>query len=86
MKKTERIDIRLTPEEKALLEHQAQEHGMNLSEYTRHSITKCFTQKTHEWQVENSLTENHIINSLLLNSELSNKSKQIIGKEIGKYV
>lgn len=71
---------------KKLLKQQAQKNGMNISEYVCFLVEKDSNQKSHKQQIENALIENSILNSLLLNPELSNKSKQIIGKEIGKHV
>lgn len=86
MKKSKRIDLRLTPEEKQFLKQQAQEHDMTVSEYIWHCIINNAGQKTHEQQITDSLAENHILNSLLLHPDLNNKSKKIITREMKQYV
>ncbi len=86
MKKSKRIDLRATPEEIILLDQQAKENGMNRSEYIFSLVKKDSRQNSHELQIKNSLIENGLFNSLLLNPSLSNKAKQIIGKEMRKYV
>lgn len=86
MKKSERIDLRLTPKEKNLLEIQAREHNMNNSQYICSLLKQNAALKNHEQQMKDSLAENHILNSLLLNPNLGKTVKQIIGKEIQKYV
>lgn len=85
-KKTERLQLRLTQEIRKLLEQQCQEHGMNFTEYICALIKKDFIQQSHEQQIEDAMAENHVLNSLLLNPDISSKAKQLIGKEIGKYV
>lgn len=86
MKKSERTDLRLTPEEKNLLETQAREHGMNNSRYICSLLKQDAVPKNHEQKIKDSLAENRILNSLLTNPNLSKTVKQMIGKEIEKYV
>lgn len=86
MKKSKRVDLRLTPEEKQFLKQQAQEQDMTVSEYTWHCIINNAGKKTHEQQITDSLAENHILNALLLHPDLSNKTKKIITEEMKQYV
>ena len=86
MKKSERIDLRLTPEERKLLETKARERNMNNSQCICSLLKQNAIPKSHEQQITDSLTGNDILHSLLLNPTLSNTAKQTIGKEIQKYV
>ncbi len=86
MKRSERVDLRFTFEEKESLKHQAQEHGMDISSYVRHLINKDALPHSHEQWIEGSLIGNSLFNSLLLNPGLSLKCKQAISREVEKYV
>ena len=82
MKKSERIDLRLTPEEKNLLETQAREHGMNHSQYICFLLKRVAVPKNHEQKIKDSLAENHILNSLLANPNLGKNAKQLDRKSV----
>ncbi len=86
MKKTDRIPLRVSPEQKELIKAQATKQNMNNTEYILSLIEQDSKSISHEQLIQNSLSENQLINSLLTNPELSNKAKETIGKEIRKYV
>ncbi len=86
VKKTERVDFRFPLETKELMNSMAKKHNMKNSQYVRSLIEKDAHSISHEQQIQNSLRENHFINSLLANPDMPNKCKQLIGKELEKYV
>ena len=86
MKKTKRIDIRVTPDMNKLVETKAGALNKNKSEYICSLIEHDLKSVSHEQLIQNSLCENEFINSLLTNTELPDKSKRVIGKEMRKYV
>ncbi|MCI8940253.1 MAG: hypothetical protein HFH12_09740 [Dorea sp.] len=95
-KKDATINLRLPYETKELLTTLAENHGKSSSAYLRLLIEKdanavISNQNTqqhisHKQMVINSLKENQFINSLLANTEISNKGKKAIGRELRKYV
>ena len=84
--KTDRLDIRFRPEIKNLANRKAHEQNLTTSKYICNLIEKNEQNISHEQLIEHSLKENHFINSLLTNEGLSLRSKQLIGKEMKKYV
>lgn len=84
--KTERIDIRTTSEAKSIIRTGATSTQQNISEFMVNSSIQAALSLTHKGQIQNILPENDFFNSLLINPELSNKSKQIMSKELRKYV
>lgn len=102
MKKEKRMDLRITEDLKKTTKENAKKKHMNTSEYicdliekdtnsmSHEQITPNTLKSTktlsHEQMVQNALSENELINGLLTNSEIPNKTKQLIGKEMRKYV
>lgn len=86
MRKNERIDLRVSSEDKILIKQKAEEQHMSTSEYLCHLVKKDCQMLSHEQMIMHSIPENQFINSLLVHPELSNKTKQIIGKELRSYV
>ena len=84
--KTDRLDIRCEPKIKNKAKRKASEQGITASIYICNLIENDEESMSHEQQIEHSLTENHLINSLLASDELPIKYKKLIGKEIKKYV
>ena len=85
-KKTEQINLRLTKSEKDMLYKNAGIDGKNVTEYTINLIKNNSKSVSYEQYITDSMTENNIINNLLLSDKLSNKSKKIISREVRKYV
>lgn len=84
--KTERITLRLSGKEKDMVNKLADDNGMNVSKLILSLIDKELNSVPHEQYITKSLEENKLINSLFSNGDLSNKSKQVISREIKKYV
>lgn len=84
--KTERITLRLSGTEKDMVNKLADDNGMNVSKLILNLVDKELNSMPHEQYISKSLEENKLINSLLSNDDLSNKSKQVISREIKKYV
>lgn len=84
--KTERIPLRVTPEQKKSIEIQARSQKKRTTEYLIGLAEQDLKSISHEQLTINSLSENQFINNLLTHPDISNKDKQIIGKEIRKYV
>lgn len=85
-KKTEQINLRLTRSEKDMLYKNAGINRNNITEYIINLIKNNSKSVSYEQYIADSMTENSIINNLLLNDELSDKSKKIIIQEVRKYV
>ena len=85
-KKTEQINLRLTKSEKDMLYKNAGIDGKNVTEYIINLIKNNSKSVSYEQYITDSMTENSIINNLLLSDKLSNKSKKIISREVRKYV
>lgn len=85
-KKTEQINLRLTRSEKDMLYKNAGINRNNITEYIINLIKNNSKIVSYEQYIADSMTENSIINNLLLNDELSDKSKKIIIQEVRKYV
>ena len=85
-KKTEQINLRLTKSEKDMLYKNAGINGTNVTEYIINLIKNNSKSVSYEQYITDSMTENNIINNLLLSDKLSNKSKKIIIREVRKYV
>ena len=85
-KKTEQINLRLTKSEKDMLYKNAGINGKNVTEYIINFIKNNSKSVSYEQYITDSMTENNIINNLLLSDKLSNKSKKIIIREVRKYV
>ena len=85
-KKTEQINLRLTKSEKDMLYKNAGINGKNVTEYIINLIKNNSNSVSYEQYITDSMTENNIINNLLLSDKLSNKSKKIIIREVRKYV
>lgn len=83
MKKNNRLYMRISDSDKALLEKLAKEHRMSLSEYICFSVKECESVKN---QIYPTMILGEFIAGLYSNPDLSSKAKQIIGKEIQKYV
>jgi len=86
MKKTERIPLRVSPEQKDLIGVQAKKQNKTTTEYLIGLAEQDRKSISHEHMIQNALSENQFINSLLIHPSISNKDKQIIGKELRKYV
>lgn len=86
MRKNERVDLRVSSEDKILIKQKAEEQHMSASEYLCHLVKKDCQMLSHEQRIIHCIPENQFINSLLALPELPNKSKQIIGKELRNYV
>lgn len=86
MKKTERLYCRLTSEEKEELKTLAHTQDLTISAYLQHLIDGIIQHPTHEQQIQSALTDNQLINTLLMSPEVPLKAKQFIGKEMKKYV
>ena len=84
--KTDRLDLRVSPEQKEFVEMQAKKQNKNKTEYILSLIEQDSISISHEQLISNSLSENQFINDLLTHPDISNKDKQIIGQEIRKYV
>ena len=84
--KTDRLDLRVSPEQKEFVEMQAKKQNKHKTEYILSLIEQDSISISHEQLISNSLSENQFINDLLTHPDISNKDKQIIGKEIRKYV
>ena len=84
--KTDRLDLRVSPEQKEFVEMQAKKQNKNKTEYILSLIEQDSISISHEQLISSSLSENQFINDLLTHPDISNKDKQIIGKEIRKYV
>lgn len=84
--KKERIDIRVTPDQKRQWAQSAKEAGLSHSAYICTIMDKATSVQSHEENVTNSLKENQFIHSLLLNANLSDKAKKIIVGEMKKHV
>ncbi len=84
--KTERVHFRVSLETKETMHSSAAKKGLNYSEYFRWLVEQDAKRLSHEEQIQNSLHENTFINRLFTNQELTLKSKQIIAKELRKYV
>lgn len=88
MAKTERIFIRVTHEQKTNIVEAAKAHGLTVTDY----FLKMFSDSipnapdTYEQVIENTIAENNFYNSLMTNESLPNETKQIICKELRKYV
>lgn len=76
----------MSPEQKEFVEMQAKKQNKNKTEYILSLIEQDSISISHEQLISNSLSENQFINDLLTHPDISNKDKQIIGKEIRKYV
>ena len=85
-KKTEQINLRLTRSEKDMLYKNAGINRNNITEYIINLIKNNSKIVSYEQYIADSMTENNIINNLLLSDKLSNKSKKIISREVRKYV
>lgn len=85
-KKTERINLRLTIAEKRLINEEAKRNNQNITEHIVSLIKNEKSCTSHEQRIADSMAANQLINNLLTSSELSNKAKEIISKEIRKYV
>ena len=85
-KKTEQINLRLTRSEKDMLYKNAGINRNNITEYIINLIKNNSKIVSYEQYIADSMTENNIINNLLLNDKLSDKSKKIIIQEVRKYV
>ena len=85
-KKTEQINLRLTRSEKDMLYKNAGIDRKNVTEYIINLIKNNSKSVSYEQYITDSMTENNIINNLLLSDELSNKSKKIISREVRNYV
>ena len=85
-KKTEQINLRLTRSEKDMLYKNAGINRNNITEYIINLIKNNSKIVSYEQYIADSMTENSIINNLLLSDELSDKSKKIIIQEVRKYV
>lgn len=85
-KKTEQINLRLTRSEKDILYKNAGINRNNITEYIINLIKNNSKSVLYEQYIADSMTENSIINNLLLNDKLSDKSKKIIIQEVRKYV
>ena len=85
-KKTEQINLRLTKSEKDMLYKNAGIDVKNVTEYIINLIKNNSKSVSYEQYITDSMTENNIINNLLLSDKLSNKSKKIISREVRKYV
>lgn len=86
MNKSDRLHVRCTPAIKEMAKNKAQEQGISSSEYICALIENDNKSLTHEQQIEQALLENHLINDMLASDELPLKYKQMIGKEMKKYV
>lgn len=86
MKKSERIDLRISQEWKDRVKLEAQKSNKSVSEYILELIKKDVNCISHEQYVEGWLAENQFINGLILNPYILEKDKQAIGKEIRKHV
>ena len=86
IKKTDRLDLRVSPEQKEFVEMQAKKQNKNRTEYILDLVEQDSKSISHEQLIQNSLSGNQLINDLLTNPEFSNKVKETIGKEIRKYV
>ena len=85
-KKTEQINLRLTRSEKDMLYKNAGINRNNITKYIINLIKNNSKIVSYEQYIADSMTENSIINNLLLSDELSDKSKKIIIQEVRKYV
>lgn len=85
-RKTDRIPLRVSPEQKVFIEEQAKKQNKNTTKYILDLIEQDSKSISHEQLIQNSLSQNQLINDLLTNPELSNKAKEIIGRELRKYV
>lgn len=72
--KKERIDIRVTPDQKKQWAQNAKEAGLSHSAYICTVMDRAVSVKSHEENVTNSLKENQFIHSLLFNANLSEKA------------
>lgn len=88
MSKKERIFLRVTSDKKELWEQRAKKQGLTLTELITYRMDNCETiaPKTHEQNVVDSMKENYLINTFLQSLDLSDKTKNIIVKEMKKYV
>ncbi len=88
MNKKERISIRVTSGRKKNWEQQAKKHESTLTGLITHLMDNCETvfSTSHEKNVMNSMKENHLIHDLLRRTDLSDKAKHIIAKEVEKHV
>lgn len=84
--KEERINIRVTADQKRQWKQSAKEAGLSHSAYICTVMDKATSPKSQEEKVMTSMKENNFIHSLLLSPELSNKAKKLIAKEMQKYV
>lgn len=66
----------------------SKKHGFTLSGLATHCMNnrKIIFSKSYEQNVISSMKENYDINGLLQNSNLSDKTKDTIVKEMKKYV
>ena len=86
MSRSKRIDIRLTPEMKEILEKKADEFGMTKSDYICTLIEKGVLPISHEEYIKHSFAENSFINGMLANPKISLDFKEKLTKEMQKYV
>lgn len=86
MNRSKRIDVRLTPEMKEILEKKAEESGMTKSDYICALIGKGVLPVSHEEFIVHSLKENRFINGMLTNPRISLDLKQELTKEMQKNV
>lgn len=85
MKKTKRIELRVTPEQKESLKSFAAEHNISVSEYITTIILNP-TSISHESHVSACIVVNKIINILRNYPELPNELKNQIVGELNTYV
>lgn len=86
MNKSKRIDVRLTPELKEILEKKAEGSGMTKSDYICALIGKGVLPVSHEEFIVHSMKENRFINGMLTDPNVSLELKQELTKEMQKYV
>lgn len=86
--KSKRLFIRVTQEQKEKIKANAEAHHLSITDYILNcSLNNSLNTKiTFEQLIANTLAENNFYNNLLINKELSNRSKQIISGELKKYV
>lgn len=86
MKKTARLYYRCATERKKEVQAYAKSQKMTVSAYLDRLIDGDMPHLTHEHQIQNALKGNQLINELLTNSQVPLHTKQLIGKEMKKYV
>lgn len=86
--KSQRLFIRVTQEQKEKIKVNAEAHHLSITDYMLNcSLNNSLNaQITFEQSITNTLAENYFYNNLLTSKDLSNESKQIISRELKKYV